>query len=131
NGRNIFFNFNYDNAVTKSEFDRELDNIVSDQTDPNAPLDSLYELTLQRVNNKSWNAGASVNYTEPLSEFGRLEFNYDLNVNGYDNKNRQRGYDRLGEIITDPRLSSDYNYEYRFTTHRIGAGYRFSDEKLT
>ncbi|WP_086946894.1 TonB-dependent receptor [Sphingobacterium sp. JB170] len=130
-GRNIFFNFNYDNAVTENEFDRTLDNIVADQTDPNASLDSIYELTMQQVNNKSWNAGGSVNYTEPLSEFGRLEFNYDLNVNDYDNKNKQQGFDRLGSVIDDPMLNFDYNYDYSFTTHRIGASYRFSNDKIT
>ncbi|NQD69409.1 outer membrane beta-barrel protein [Sphingobacterium shayense] len=130
-GRNIFFNFNYDNAVTDNEFNRTLDNIVADQTDPNASLDSIYELTIQQVNNKSWNAGGSVNYTEPLSEFGRLEFNYDLNVNDYDNENKQQGFDRQGGIIEDPMLNYDYNYDYSFTTHRIGASYRFSNDKLT
>lgn len=129
-GRNLFLNFNYDNASTESDFNRVLDNLVASQTDPDASLDSIYELTVQEVMNKSWNAGGTLSYTEPLSETGRLEFTYDLNVNDYDNNNRQNGYDRLGGIINDPRLNYDYNYDYSFSTHRVGASFIHSGEKM-
>lgn len=134
-GRNFFLNFNYDNAVTESDFNRVSDKLIGNVDDPNASLDSIYELTIQELMNKSWNAGGTLSYTEPLSEKGRLELTYDLNVNDYDNRNKQVGYDRDGNISDDSHLNFknnyDYDYDYAFTTHRAGASYIYSGEKLS
>lgn len=130
-GRNVFLNFNYDNSATDSDYQRVLDNLVASETNPNASLDSIYEKTLQEVRNKNWNAGGTLSYTEPLTDKGRLEVTYDLNVNDYDNKNKQNGYDRLGQPIQSDLLNYDYRYDYSFTTHRVGASYIYSGEKLS
>lgn len=130
-GRNFFLNFNYDNAATDNDFSRALDNLVASESNPNASLDSIYELTVQEMMNKSWNAGGTLSYTEPLSEKGRLEVTYDLNINDYDNRNKQSGFDRLGNIINDPLLNYNYDYDYAFTTHRVGASYIHTGEKLS
>lgn len=130
-GRNFFLNFNYDNAATESDYNRILENLVASESNPNASMDSIYEQTIQAMMNKSWNAGGTLSYTEPLSKNGRMEITYDLNKNKYDNSNTQKGYDRLGNIIDNPLLNYSYDYDYSFTTHRVGASYIHSDDKLT
>ncbi|TJZ59767.1 TonB-dependent receptor [Sphingobacterium olei] len=129
-GRNLFFNFNYDNANTQNDYDRELDRLVSDPNNTDADMSEIYERTFQAVRNKSWNAGSSVSYTEPLSEFGRLEVSYDLNVNDYDNNNSQEARFQDGTLNPNPKLNFDYDYDYSFSTHRVGASYAFNNDKI-
>ncbi|QRY58577.1 outer membrane beta-barrel protein [Sphingobacterium siyangense] len=131
-GRNVFVNMNFNNAKTTKDQNAILDRLLADPNNANAPLDSIYEKTILEANNKSWNGGASVNYTEPVSEKGKVEFTYDFNKNKYDNSNKQQGFDRDGNLIAeDPKLNFDYNYDYSFTTHKIGANYLYSGDKIT
>src|SRR5690606_23855831 len=76
-GRNLFFNFNYDNASTTNEYDQILDREIYDPANQNTPISEIYERTIREALNKSWNAGASVSYLEPLSEKSKLELSYD------------------------------------------------------
>jgi hypothetical protein len=123
---------NFNNAKTEKDQSAILDRLLADPNNANASLDSIYEKTILEANNKSWNAGASLNYTEPLSEKGRLEFTYDFNKNKYDNTNRQQGFDKDGNLIAeDPKLNFDYNYDYSFSTHKIGANYLYNGDKIT
>ena len=133
NGRNLFFNFNYDNAATNSDYDRILERLVNDPNNANATSEEIYQRTLQEVKNKSWNAGASLSYIEPLSEHGKLEFTYDFNKNNYDNRRYQDAFKEDGT----PFLNNDstiinfhYDQDYSFTTHRIGANYAFENDKV-
>ena len=128
-GRNLFFNFNYDNAVTESEYNRELDRWLTDPNNLNLPASDVYEKTRRNVENKSWNAGASVSYTEPLTEKSKLELTYDFNNNDYDNLNAQKLLESRGSN-GDGILNYDYNYDYAFTTHRVGASYMYDSEKV-
>ncbi len=131
-GRNLFINFNYDNAVTESEYNQILDQKVYDPANQGALLRTIYEEALREAQNKSWNAGTSVTYTEPLSEKGRLELSYDYNINDYDNSDKQdqEAVDQDGNDISSPRLNYAYDYDYQFTTHRFGASYRFENDKV-
>ncbi|MBE8722924.1 outer membrane beta-barrel protein [Sphingobacterium pedocola] len=129
-GRNLFFNFNYDNAVTKNELDQVLDRLVYDPANQDAPINDIYEQTLREVENKSWNAGATLSYLEPLTDKSKLEISYDLNTNDYDNSNHQRGVDEEGNPLTTPGLNYAYDYDYKFTTHRVGASYMFESDKI-
>ncbi|MGV6945559.1 outer membrane beta-barrel protein [Sphingobacterium kyonggiense] len=129
-GRNLFFNFNYDNAATTNDYDRVLQRNLADPDNSGTPLSDIYEKTLQEVNNKSWNAGTTLSYTEPLSQFGKLEFTYDFNKNAYDNKNYQDAYFENGNPNTDPDLNFHFLQDYSFTTHRVGASYMFENEKI-
>ncbi|NGM60775.1 outer membrane beta-barrel protein [Sphingobacterium sp. SGG-5] len=132
NGRNLFIDFNYDNAVTESDFTEILDQKVYDPANQGEQIGSVYEEAIRDAQNKSWNAGTSVAYTEPLSEKGRLELTYDYNINDYDNFDRQDQHaeDQDGNDLSNPRLNYDYNYDYQFTTHRFGASYRFENDKV-
>ena len=129
-GRNLFFNFNYDNAVTETEYNQELNRWLEDPNMASLPASDIFEKTLREVNNKSWNAGASVSYTEPLSEKSKIEVTYDFNNNDYDNHNKQEllpeSYGSTGEGI----LNYDYKYDYAFTTHKVGASYMYDSEKV-
>ncbi|MGO1786946.1 MAG: outer membrane beta-barrel protein, partial [Sphingobacterium sp.] len=133
NGRNLFMNFNYDNSATASDYDRILDRLVNDPNNAGTTMDEIYQRTLQEVNNKSWNAGASLSYIEPLSEHGKMEISYDFNENAYDNKRYQDAFDEQGNTYPNDDVSVinyHYNQDYSFITHRIGANYAFENDKL-
>lgn len=131
-GRNVFVNMNYNNAKTVKDQNAILDRLLADPNNADSSLSSIYEKTILESNNKSWNAGASLNYTEPLSDKGRLELTYDFNKNKYDNANFQQGFDRDGNLIAeDPKLNFDYNYDYSFSTHKVGANYLYNGDKIT
>ncbi len=130
NGRNLFFNFNYDNSVTETDYNRTVDRLVYDPNNAGATPEEIYEEALREVRNKNYSTGASLNYAEPLSEFGRLELTYDYNRAKYDNINRQNG-----SVVGDPEAESllvnyDYNYDYFFDSHRVGANYSFNNNKI-
>ncbi|SEF91643.1 outer membrane beta-barrel protein [Sphingobacterium lactis] len=132
-GRNLFINFNYDNAATNSDFDRILDRLINDPNNAEATTEEIYQRTLQEVKNKSWNAGTSVSYTEPLSKNGKLEVTYDFNKNSYDNHRFQEARNEDGTLYPNDDLSIvnfDYNQDYSFTTHRIGANFAYENDKI-
>ncbi|MCI0921484.1 outer membrane beta-barrel protein [Sphingobacterium rhinopitheci] len=129
-GRNIFFNFNYDNANTKNDVDQILDRAIYDGANQNTSVTEIYERTIRDAQNKSWNAGASVSYLEPLSDKSKLEIAYDYNTNDYDNYDKQIGLDKQGNSLNDPQLNYSYDYDYGFTTHRVGASFIFENDKL-
>src|SRR5690606_28567385 len=79
---------------------------------------------------KSWNAGASVSYLEPLSEKSKLELAYDYNTNDYDNEDKQSAFNENGSALPDQKLNFNYDYDYGFTTHRFGASYMFENDKV-
>ena len=129
-GRNLFLNFNYDNASTDNEFNQILDREIYDPANQNTPIGEIYERTVREALNKSWNAGASLSYLEPLSDKSKLEIAYDYNTNDYDNRDEQNEKDENGNTISNPLLNYNYNYDYGFSTHRIGASYMFENEKV-
>lgn len=130
-GRNLFINFNYDNSATINDYNQILERLVYDPVNVGAPINEIYERTVREAENKSWNAGASVSYTEPLSENGKLELTYDFNTNDYDNKDYQDAFDENGNPLSSTsRLNYSYDYDYAFTTHRAGANYRYEGEKI-
>lgn len=129
-GRNLFFNFNYDNAVTETEYNQTLERLVYDPANQNTPSNEIFEQTLREAQNKSWNAGASVSYTEPLTDKSKLELTYDFNNNDYDNFDKQDARDQSGNPLTSAVLNYAYNYDYAFITHRVGASYMFENDKI-
>lgn len=135
NGRNFFINFNYDNSVTENDYNQILDRLIYDPNNQDQTIGEIYEQTIREAQNKSWNTGTSISYTEPLTERSRLELTYDLNINDYDNYDRQNGFDRDGNPIdniidSDVVLNYSYDYDYAFTSHRVGANYSFDNDKI-
>ncbi|MGB7526407.1 outer membrane beta-barrel protein [Sphingobacterium cellulitidis] len=132
-GRNLFMNFNYDNAATTEDYQGVLDRLVTDPNNSNSSMAEIYEQTIREVNNKSWNAGGSLSYLEPVSEHGKIEISYDFNKNNYVNKQYQDAFDEDGAALPnlDNRiLNYHYDQDYSFTTHRIGANYAFENDKV-
>ncbi|MFZ4263523.1 outer membrane beta-barrel protein [Sphingobacterium sp. HJSM2_6] len=129
-GRNFFVNFNYDNSATNNDYDRVLDRLIADPANVNTPLAEIYQQTLQELRNKSWNAGTTFSYTEPLSDFSHIEVTYDFNKNAYDNKNNQDAFDENGLPLASEDLNFHYAQDYSFTTHRFGANYAFENDKV-
>ena len=129
-GRNIFFNFNYDNANTQSDFDQIFERNVTDPTNADLTIPFIYEKTKRDVENKSWNAGASISYLEPLSDKSKLEITYDFNNNDYDNTNKQDAFNKDGSSLVSDILNYNYNYDYAFTTHKVGASFLYENDKI-
>ncbi|MBD1431988.1 outer membrane beta-barrel protein [Sphingobacterium sp. DN00404] len=134
-GRNFFINFNYDNAVTENDYNQILDRLIYDPNNQNQTIGEIYEQTIREAQNKSWNAGTSVSYTEPLGENSRMELTYDFNINDYDNFDRQNGFDRAGNPVANgvdaaAVLNYSYDYDYAFTSHRMGANYSYDNDKI-
>lgn len=132
-GRNLFMNFNYDNSSTQRDYEGILERLLSDPNAQESTLGEIYERTIQELNNKSWNAGASFSYLEPVSKHGKIEIAYDFNKNNYDNKQYQDAYDADGGVLPNTAerlLNYHYDQDYSFTTHRIGASYAFENEKV-
>lgn len=134
-GRNFFVNFNYDNAVSENDYNQILDRLIYDPNNQDQTIGEIYEQTIREAQNKSWNAGTSVSYTEPLGENSRVELTYDFNVNKYDNFDRQSGFDRDGNPIDNTLdnaavLNYAYDYDYAFNSHRVGVNYAYDKDKI-
>lgn len=129
-GRNFFINFNYDNAVSENDYNQILDRLVYDPNNQDVEINDIYEQTVREAENKSWNAGTTVSFTEPVGDNSRLEITYDMNINDYDNVDKQNGFDRNGVPITGSILNYSYEYDYAFTSHRIGANYSYDKDKI-
>lgn len=123
-GRNLFFNFSLRNSA--SEQDRE--EIVNTLVYTGENLDSAYRHQVIDLNNKRWNGGASISYTEPIGEFSRLELEYDYDFAKYDNKRAVDSLLRDGTSI--PNLEQSNTYDYTFTTHEISLSYRYRTETI-
>ncbi len=130
-GRNFFINFNIDNSVTERDVNEALERQVFDPNNQQTPASEIYQQVLQDVQNKSWNGGTSVSYTEPLTDHSKIEVTYDYNISDYDNTDRQRAVDRDNNPIDGlPGSNYSYAYDYSFTTHRAGASYMFENDKI-
>ena len=71
--------------------------------------------------------GVNVSYIEPLSKVSYLEFNYAYNHTTNKNDNRTDTVVNANQI-NNYQLGTN-NYDYTFTTHRIGLNYRFIKPK--
>jgi hypothetical protein len=129
-GRNFSLNLNYSNAKNE-QYDNTIYNYTTGEA--NTPLN-------QRINTDSrtrtW--GANVSYMEPLSKLSFLELNYAFSHSFTSSDKRTDTLFYTGatppdtysdnDFVRDPSLSN--NYDYTFTTNRVGLNYRFVDKKL-
>lgn len=123
-GRNLFVNFSLRNSA--SEEDRE--EIVNTLVYTGEDLDSTYRHQIIDLNNKRWNGGVSLSYTEPLGEFSRVELRYNYDFANYDNK---RQVDSLLEDGTSlPNIAQSNIYDYSFITHEVSLSYRYRTETI-
>ncbi len=122
-GRNISLNLFSNNSINNQ--DDEVLNAYTNYTI--AGNNDFYQHQQLDIVNRKRSIITTLFYNEPLSKTANLEFNYSCNYtkytnerNTYDLKNMQR------TLIPNADLSNDYNYS--FTTHRIGINYR-DDQK--
>lgn len=126
-GRNLFFDFSLNTSSTEQDEERILETAF---LDPNMDTEN-YIRTLADLQNKNLNGGASVSYSEPMGEFGSLEFNYDYNFRNYDNRRFDNALNLSGQpVVDDEVFIGNRIFDYSFITHRVGANYRFRSEKI-
>lgn len=126
-GRNLFVDFSFNTATTEQDEERIQETLLAD---PNMDTEAFIR-TIADQRNKNLSGGASLSYTEPLGEFTSLEFNYDYNFRTYDNRRFDNALDRQGEQIVDDEIFiGNRIFDYSFTTHRVGANYRYRTDKI-
>jgi hypothetical protein len=76
--------------------------------------------------NRNFNTWANFSYMEPIGGKSYLEFNYNLS-RSKTSTDRNTNDVINGIEVFNPNLSN--NYEYQFTTNRVGLNYRFIEEK--
>lgn len=129
-GRNLFFNMNWNSSANKQDQDRVLESMISDPNNADQDVNTIYRKTISEMDNKSWNGGASLSYLEPVSEFGKVEVSYNYNVNTYDNNRAQSAFDEDGAPILEDQYNYERMYDYSFQTHRLGVNYNYNSEKI-
>ncbi|WP_316842283.1 outer membrane beta-barrel protein [Pedobacter gandavensis] len=90
--------------------------------------DSLVNRIIARKNLQS-NYRGSMTYVEPLTLNTQLEFNAQLNYNGYDNVATTRNIGDNGALSVIDSLSNIYDYS--FTQGRIAMNYRYGLDRMS
>lgn len=122
--RNYSLNLNFRNSNLES--DQENDNhIVYNDPSGNTLRDSI-NFRLNSTANRTFSASSRFVYSEPISETGRLQFNYDVNYNNYDNSRVSSLADAAG--ILRPIDSLSNIFDYSFVSHRLGMNYNYKDK---
>ncbi|RQO70471.1 hypothetical protein DBR43_20875 [Pedobacter sp. KBW06] len=88
--------------------------------------DSLVNRMIARKNLQD-NYRGSLTYVEPLTLNTQLEFNAQINYNGYDNTATTRNIGPNGNLAIIDSLSNIYNYS--FTQGRIALNYRYGMDR--
>lgn len=122
-GRNVSLNVSLNNSETDQERD-ELNQYTNYRP---AGDTEVYRHQQLDIMNRSLNTGASFSYNEPLSRTSNLEFNYNFNYTKYKNERETFDLDLQGNALHNAALSN--NYDYSFTTNRIGVNYRVNQKK--
>lgn len=117
--------------LTYKYSDQQQDNLQNNQiiyrdTLQQTVKDSLVHREVIR-GNITKNYRASLQYVEPLDTWSQLEFNAQVNYNGYSNNAVTSNIDSAGYHHVVDSLSNVYNYS--FTVGRITANYRVNKTK--
>jgi len=121
-GRNLSINGNF-NSTRNFNFDNPVytyDPVTVNRL--NVPINQLVNTYYRSIT-----SGVSLSYIEPLSTVSFLEFNYAYNHTYNRNDNRTDTLAANNQLNNYPIGTS--NYDYTFTTHRVGLNYRFIKPK--
>lgn len=122
--RNYSLNLSFRNSNLES--DQENDNhIIYNDASGNTLKDSI-NYRLNSTQNRTFSASSRLVYNEPISETGRLQFNYDVNLNKYDNSRISSMANAAG--IAQPIDSLSNIFDYSFVSHRLGLNYNYRDK---
>lgn len=120
--RNFSFQLSLNNNNNETEQEQN-SNIIYYQQNSNVALkDSLIHRLVQR-DNLTKNYRTSVTYVEPLTTNTQLEFNGQVNYNGYDNSATTSNIFANGNRSIIDSLSNIYDYS--FTQARLALNYRY------
>ncbi|MGB4774660.1 MAG: outer membrane beta-barrel protein [Daejeonella sp.] len=122
-GRNLSLNLSLNNSKSSQDED-ELNQYTNYNSSGNT---DVFLHQQQDIVNRSTNTGATLSYNEPLSRTSNLEFNYTYNNTKYKNERETLDLDAQGSPAVNTNLSNDYNYS--FTTNRLGINYRVNQKK--
>ena len=122
--RNYSLNLNFRNSNLES--DQENDNhIIYNDPSGNTLKDSI-NFRLNSTANRTFSASSRLVYNEPVSGKGRLQFNYDVNYNKYDNSRISSLANAAG--IPQPIDSLSNIFDYSFISQRLGMNYNYRDK---
>ncbi|WP_256009239.1 outer membrane beta-barrel family protein [Desertivirga xinjiangensis] len=125
-GRN--FSLNADLGYSRGDQDRDVNNeyVLTDSLN-NSTYEAQYQLSeIDNINKKT---RLRLSYTEPLSKFSFLELNYDWNRSHTESARSTDDINPVdGSQTRNLQLSNNYNYD--FTTNRIGLTYRVTKNNL-
>jgi hypothetical protein len=122
--RNYSLNLNFRNNNLES--DQENDNhIIYNDPSGNTLRDSI-NFRLNSTANRTFSASSRLVYNEPISETGRLQFNYDVNLNNYDNSRISSLANASGVLVPIDSLSNVF--DYTFVSHRLGLNYNYKNK---
>ena len=122
-GRNISLNFSLNNSHNNSDEDE-----INQYTNYNAAGNTaVYARQQLDILNRNLNSGATLSYNEPLSPTANLEFNYSYNYSKYANERQIFDVNQQGDAAINTDQSNDYDYS--FTTNRIGMNYRITQKR--
>lgn len=124
--RNLSVQANLDNAHQDLQQERNADIIYYQNTSNVVLKDSLIHRLVARANlTKKYRA--SITFAEPLTDNTQLEFNGQINYNGYDNTATTSNINSSGLSNIVDSLSNIYDYS--FTQYRIALNYRYGVAK--
>lgn len=135
-GTNVFYNhkfpkkgrnFSIRGNVNYSDGD-DFRDVMNNYVITEAGIDSIrLQNQLTDNDNRNFRTWANFSYMEPIGKKTFVEFNYNWsNSNTSTTKNTNDLFN--GVPVFNPDLSN--NYEYQFTTNRVGLNYRYIDEKF-
>ncbi|WP_113639654.1 outer membrane beta-barrel protein [Nubsella zeaxanthinifaciens] len=116
--RNFSIQFNFNTSNQESDQERNTKFYKDNINEP----DSLVHRLIERRNLTS-NYRGSFTYVEPIAANSQIEFNAQLNYNGYDNRAITSNIDASENRSVVDSLSNIYDYS--FTQARIALNYRY------
>ena len=93
----------------------------------NAPVELLYQRSTRPTT--STNVGANLTYTEPVSKYSQVSFQYRMSYQGQEQDKKTDTHYDGEEFEYNPLLSSNSNSTY--WRHNLGPGFRYSKERNT
>ncbi len=122
--RNYSVSMNLRNS--RMESDQGSDNHIVYYDPTGNTLQDSINYRLNSTLNRTFSGSGRLVYNEPISEFGRIQVNYNLNYNNYDNSRVSSLTDPAGNLQAIDSLSNVF--QYSFVSQRIGLNYNFRDK---
>ncbi len=121
---------NTSNSYSNSASAAEYDYLIPADTIGLLPLDLLYQRTI--APKKQYEIRGNFTYTEPLSKYSQLSFQYRGEYeNQQSDKRAFTGSEGFGSLSNHPNPLLSNSYSSGYIKHRVGPGFRYSKERNT